>query len=133
MLEVAPEIVVQVDASEDLCHSYVTVTPLNPSSSPTVAVKSCASVGVPLSDMVPTSLTLATVTVNDCVLDRESPSSTVKTTLLAPRSSSPGVPESVPVPSPLSVSDSQDGHVVQSSVMVFELGVPSSASVATTE
>ena len=66
--------------------------------------------------IVPTSLTLATVTVNDWVTTLV-PSVAERTTELSPTSESPGVPDSVPVE-----TDSQLGHVVQDRVMASASG-----------
>ena len=57
------------------------------------------------------------------------PSLAVITTLLAPIALSPGVPASTPVDA---VKVSHEGTVVPVRVTVFELGSPSSASVAVT-
>jgi hypothetical protein len=55
------------------------------------------------------------------------------TTLLDPTAESEGVPLRVAEPEPASENDIHDGQVEHVSVMVFELGVPSSASVAVIE
>ena len=65
MDEVAPEIAVHVDRSDVVCHVYVIVTPVSPSSSVTTAVRVLSSALVPVIDADPISLTLVTVTVND--------------------------------------------------------------------
>ena len=95
--DVPPEILLQVERSAELCHVYEIVTPDSPSSSETVAVRVLSSALVPEIATEPMSLMLATVTVNDCVELRLSPSVAVRTTLLAPTAESLGVPVSLPV------------------------------------
>ena len=64
----APEIADHDDRSAELCHWYVIVTPVRPSSSETVTVSVLSSVFVPEIAADPTSLMFVTVTVNDCVV-----------------------------------------------------------------
>ena len=94
------------------CHWYVIVTPVNPSGSLTVAVRTLSSAVVPLRDTDPMSLTLATVTVNDCVT-AVVPSVADNTTELAPTSPLSGVPVNAPL-----ANDNQLGHVEQVTVTV---------------
>ena len=86
-----------VPGVEVLCHWYVIVTPVRPSASLTVAVRVLSSAVVPLRETEPMSLTLATVTVNDCVVLLLSPSVAVITTLLLPTLAFVGVPVNFPV------------------------------------
>ena len=72
------------------------MTPVIPSGSLTVAVRVLSSAVVPLRETEPILLTLATVTVNDCVT-AVAPSVADSTTALAPTSSLSGVPVSFPV------------------------------------
>ena len=94
------------------CHWYVIVTPDNPSGSLTVAVRTLSSAVVPLRDTDPMSLTLVTVTENDCVT-AVVPSVADNTTELAPTSPLSGVPVNAPL-----ANDNQLGHVVQDTVTV---------------